>query len=127
VRGDTLRRALEMLAESTRNLGVDCQFSWSGGFRFAEASARADAVRIVQEALNNAVKHAAARSIRIVGRTDADAFVLVVADDGIEFDVEREKSTLGYQSLRHLSSSPGAALTNASCIGTATPATCMNP
>jgi len=127
VRGDTLRRALEMLAESTRNLGFDCQFSWSGGVRFAEASARAHAFRIVQEALNNAVKHAAARSIRIVGRTDADAFVLVVADDGIGFDVDRETYTLGLQSRRHRARSLGAALTIESRIGTGTTVTCRIP
>jgi two-component system sensor histidine kinase DegS len=41
--------------------------------------------RIVQEACENAIQHAQARSIQISGRLDPTNIVLVVKDDGIGF------------------------------------------
>ena len=44
--------------------------------------------RLVQEAVNNALRHAQARTIRVTLRDDADMLLLVVEDDGIGFDRE---------------------------------------
>jgi len=46
-------------------------------------------VRIVQEAVNNAVRHGEARTITVRARPAADAVELSVADDGRGFDVSR--------------------------------------
>jgi signal transduction histidine kinase len=45
-----------------------------------------EVLRIAQEALHNALRHADARRVRVSVRTDGDALVLEVADDGIGFD-----------------------------------------
>jgi signal transduction histidine kinase len=47
--------------------------------------------RVVQEALHNAVKHAKAKSIRIVFRQAASGLDLRIEDDGIGFDPDTEK------------------------------------
>ena len=44
--------------------------------------------RLVQEAVNNALRHAQAKTIRVTLRDDADTLLLVVEDDGIGFDRE---------------------------------------
>ncbi|MEP6953254.1 MAG: GAF domain-containing sensor histidine kinase [Solirubrobacteraceae bacterium] len=43
-------------------------------------------LRVAQEALHNALRHADARRVRVSVRTDGAALVLEVADDGIGFD-----------------------------------------
>jgi signal transduction histidine kinase len=43
-------------------------------------------VRIVQEALSNAIKHAAAKNISIISSTESEKWKIVVADDGSGFD-----------------------------------------
>jgi signal transduction histidine kinase len=44
--------------------------------------------RLVQEAVNNALRHAQATTIRVILRDEAGALALVVADDGVGFDRE---------------------------------------
>ncbi len=44
--------------------------------------------RLVQEAVNNALRHAQATKIRVTLRVDADALWLAIEDDGIGFDRE---------------------------------------
>ncbi|HSN70628.1 MAG TPA: two-component regulator propeller domain-containing protein [Steroidobacteraceae bacterium] len=43
--------------------------------------------RLVQEAVSNALRHAGAGAIRVTLRDETDALSLVVADDGVGFDV----------------------------------------
>jgi signal transduction histidine kinase len=43
-------------------------------------------LRVAQEALHNALRHADARRVRVSVRTENGALVLEVADDGIGFD-----------------------------------------
>jgi signal transduction histidine kinase len=47
-----------------------------------------EVLRIAQEALHNALRHADARRVRVSVHTDDGALVLEVADDGIGFDPE---------------------------------------
>ena len=44
--------------------------------------------RLVQEAVNNALRHAQARKIRVTLRDAAETLLLIVEDDGIGFDRE---------------------------------------
>lgn len=50
-------------------------------------------VRIVQEAVNNAVRHGNARNITVRARGTADAVELSVRDDGQGFDTQRPRAT----------------------------------
>jgi tetratricopeptide (TPR) repeat protein len=58
--------------------------------------------RILQEALSNVVRHAAAREVRIALRQTARQAVLTVADDGHGFEPERahEAGGLGLETIR---------------------------
>ena len=44
-------------------------------------------LRMTQESLNNALKHAQARNIRVLAEFKADSFVLIISDDGQGFSV----------------------------------------
>jgi two-component system sensor kinase len=44
--------------------------------------------RIVQEAVSNALRHAGASTIHVTLDAQADALQLVIADDGVGFDVD---------------------------------------
>ena len=72
---------LERLAEGLRASGVEVELRLEQTVPPPAAVALA-AERIVQEALTNVVKHAAARRVRVVVRSDDDAVDVEVTDDG---------------------------------------------
>ena len=81
------------------------------------------AYRVIQEALNNAVRHAKADSIEITLEKDGQTLKLEVTDDGIGFDKARARSSehIGLSSMRErvrlmdgkliIQSEPGAGTT----------------
>ncbi len=56
--------------------------------------------RILQEAVNNAIKHAEARTITVTFGREGDLFLLAVEDDGRGFDVESAERGNGLESMR---------------------------
>ena len=57
--------------------------------------------RVAQEALNNAIKHAQAASVRLFLTCDASAVTLVISDDGQGFDPQSVKAgRLGLSIMR---------------------------
>ena len=68
--------------------------------------------RIVQEAVNNVVKHAAARQVTISLDRTPEEYVLAVLDDGVGIDLNDEQhigSGLGIATMRERSQSVGGA------------------
>ena len=68
--------------------------------------------RIVQEAVNNVVKHAAARQVTISLDRTPEEYVLAVLDDGVGIDLSDEqhiRSGLGIATMRERSQSVGGA------------------
>jgi signal transduction histidine kinase len=62
---------------------------------------KVEAVRIVQEALTNAAKHAQARNIRVIVKRDAGpSLVVSVRDDGVGFDPASSSDGVGLSSMR---------------------------
>jgi len=78
--------------------------------------------RIAQEALNNALKHAAATSVTVRVRADEEWVTLEVADDGVGFDPDAvgEMGRLGLASMRERAEGLGGSLTIASASGQGT-------
>ena len=78
------------LAEMTRRLtaegSVQTQFQVSGTFRPLPPQVENNLLRIVQEAVNNAVRHAQARTISVNLDFDARNVRLSIRDDGRGFD-----------------------------------------
>lgn len=82
-----LAAGIEWLAEdSARHAGFACRVRLpAGNIALCEARATA-AFRIVQEALTNAARHAAARQVDIVVAKEGDHWRIEVRDDGRGFD-----------------------------------------
>jgi PAS domain S-box-containing protein len=69
--------------------------------------------RIAVEALNNALKHAAATSVTVYIRTDEERVELVVKDNGRGFDIDRmdESGGMGLDSMRERAERLGGSVT----------------
>jgi signal transduction histidine kinase len=84
--------------------------------------------RIALEALNNALKHAQARNIKVhlrqdePGRTEPARVTLEIADDGIGFDLAtaRERGGLGLSAMEERAAELGGRLTVESTPGSGT-------
>jgi signal transduction histidine kinase len=73
--------------------------------------------RIVQEQLNNIVKHAAARRIDMIIHGDSREMRIMISDDGTGFDVAAKRKGIGISNMinrvetfngsLHINSSPG--------------------
>ena len=79
-------------------------------------------LRIVQEAVNNAVKHAAPPAVTVALRYEPDRLVLEVADDGCGFVADRPAATghFGLRSLRNRAAKIGGAIRIESAPGRGT-------
>lgn len=51
--------------------------------------------RVIMEALNNSLKHAAANEVQVALQIETDTAVLTITDDGLGFDVNQIKSGMG--------------------------------
>jgi signal transduction histidine kinase len=112
-----LLRHLAEAAQSKARIRVDLSVS-SG--RTLPEEVHVTFYRVAQEALNNAVRHAAASSARIE-LTDAEAMVLTVADDGEGFDLAAvSPDRFGIVSMRERATSVGADLTIETAPGSGT-------
>jgi PAS domain S-box-containing protein len=77
--------------------------------------------RIAREALHNTVKHARATSARLVLRSQDDATVLEIVDDGVGFDPKRAyPGHLGLASMAERATAAGGELTVESAAGRGT-------
>jgi signal transduction histidine kinase len=83
-----LQTAIEWhVREFTRRHGLRVDFTHEALDERLDGATEVTVFRIVQEALNNVVKHAAARAVRIDLRRPAGALLLTIEDDGRGFDV----------------------------------------
>lgn len=103
LRGDDLAKALEGLAEVTRRIsGVECTLACSGEIEIDDPDRRVHVYRIVQEAVNNSVKHARANNIAIsVEQSDMDEILITVMDDGVGVPTDTDRGSVGIESMRY--------------------------
>jgi DNA-binding NarL/FixJ family response regulator/signal transduction histidine kinase len=98
--GRSLEEALQLeLAWANRTGVVDARLVTSGSPRALPSDLAHTLFRIAQEALTNALRHAAARSVRIGLVYGAEGVTLLVQDDGAGFDrtaVEQGGATEGH-------------------------------
>ena len=98
---DGLAVALTALAENTiRSGAVRCVFDYPAPLR-VEAEVAGQLYRIVQEAVNNALKHAECSEIRIGLERRGDALLLEVEDDGAGFDEAPDAEGIGFRVMRY--------------------------
>jgi two-component system CheB/CheR fusion protein len=86
VDGAGFMAALEQLAaETTNRCGIDCRVEGDDRVRIEDNVVATHLFRIVQEAINNAVKHAHPREILVRPELSNGTIRVTVADDGVGF------------------------------------------
>lgn len=103
----TLQKHVDVLR---RVHGVDIELSLDGVE--VEPELEREVFRVTQEAIGNALKHAAPEHVRVEARRDGRRLVVTVADDGSGFDPEgaRARRHLGLISMRERAEAIGGAL-----------------
>jgi signal transduction histidine kinase len=95
-----LQPALEWHARDfTRRYGLPVHLNMNGDLHRLPDDYRTCIYRVVQEALTNCVRHAAATCIRVTVTGHPDGLDVTVVDDGIGFDMDRKKSGLGLRGI----------------------------
>jgi two-component system sensor histidine kinase NreB len=106
-----LELALRQLAErSTVPGGVTCTFEGAGISTGLKPEHEHELLRIAQEAVSNAVRHARPHTVRITMAEESAHWVLAVADDGVGMEQSPELSArqgFGLASMRHRASAIG--------------------
>jgi signal transduction histidine kinase/PAS domain-containing protein len=104
-----------------KRAGVDARLLVEGAIELS-ASVEEALYHIAQEALNNALKHAAATSVTVHVRGEGDRVELEVVDNGTGFDLntERDRGGMGLVSMRERAEKLGGSLTVLSTPGEGT-------
>ena len=102
-------------ARFTRRTGIPVEFGCANGATRLAPALESLLFRIFQEALTNSLKHARARSIKVMLNLDVSQVALSVADDGIGFDLERvgsgtTQAGMGLLNMREMAEFAGGAL-----------------
>src|SRR5918993_866489 len=98
-----LVKSVESLVELSRQQAPGCKISLVVEEDFPEGLARELGVqlsRILQEALTNARRHSGARSVEVRLRTEGEALVAEVWDDGRGFDPGSPRAGVGLSAMR---------------------------
>ena len=115
----TLQKHVEVLRR-TRHLDVEVR---ADAYETQPKNVELTIFRIVQEALNNAIQHAAARRIQVTIARRGDRLAVVVADDGGGFDTadpQIRARRLGITSMEERAQELGGRLTVESSAGDGT-------
>ena len=84
--------ALRELAETTQQRsGAQVQVSIAGGLAALPGGTEQALYRVAQEALENIVRHANARQVRLELAQHGPALEMVIQDDGVGFDVDQAR------------------------------------
>jgi signal transduction histidine kinase len=95
-----LETALEDLTVQVQRLhGLECEFEAQGPGDACETSVAIHLYRIAQEAINNAIKHAAAKRIVVSLDFSKEHKLLTIEDDGCGFDPQSEHGPSSGMSL----------------------------
>ena len=97
-----LETALQNLADRTASVcGLACRFVNPEGVSLKDHSAATHLFYIAQEAVNNAVKHAGARTITIELLKNRARIALRIADDGAGLPTPMPKAGIGLQIMQY--------------------------
>ena len=126
---DGLSSAIEELVRNTDvSPYLGCEFVEDGNVEIADQDVRLHLYRIVQEAINNALKHAQATRIRVSLAREGNATRLQIQDDGIGFTRRRRIGrSLGLTGMYYRARAIGARLDVISSPGEGTTIRCYVP
>lgn len=97
-----LQPALRELVKSwnSNNGGVQVTLETTGQERKLQNQTALSLFRMAQELITNSVRHGAPTTIFVQLIDHGDTMMLIVEDDGIGFDTERESQGLGLRNIR---------------------------
>jgi two-component system sensor histidine kinase DegS len=119
----TLRRYVRIWSEET---GIEAEFTATGGDQRLPSYAEVTIFRVVQEALENASKHANPSRVQVALRLDGQTAHVRVEDDGHGFDVQEalasadEQRTIGLALIQDRAQMLGGTLDIDSAVGRGT-------
>jgi signal transduction histidine kinase len=125
--------ALEALADRTRTRGVDVELAVDLDYEAGRTTTRPEpeletaVYRVVQEAVNNAVKHAGAEDVAVTVREEDGVITVRVRDEGHGFDAGDPTRGYGLVGMRERVESLGGALAIESAPGAGTTVTVRLP
>lgn len=109
---DGLLPALDQLATQVRDqYGFDCALRTTTQAQFKDATTATHLFRIVQEAVSNALRHGKPSAITLAVRTDSDALVVEVKDNGSGFVHNPDGRGLGTRLMQDRAQRIGGAVT----------------
>jgi signal transduction histidine kinase len=120
-----LRALTESVAEQT---GIACSFKAARSPRIRDDDTALHLYRLVQEAVNNAVKHARAQHIRVALERARHRTTIRVCDDGVGIPADAASGTgTGLRIMRHRAKLIGGVLDVKPLDGGGTAVTCALP
>lgn len=124
-----LASALEQLALQTRVAGrIQCHLTCRKPILIEDSNVAKHLLRIAQEAVNNAVKHARPKSISIQLQQDPGELSMQIQDDGVGLPKNRkQKAGMGLEVMRHRAHVIGASMEINSKPGRGVTVTCILP
>ncbi|MCW3119383.1 MAG: histidine kinase [Chitinophagaceae bacterium] len=94
--GELIRDVLFNLNQNTK---IKTEFTYSVSDEPLPDDLKLNIYRIIQEQLNNIVKHAAAKKVNVSVQADHHVITVVVADDGKGFDVNKKRTGIGISNV----------------------------
>ncbi len=91
----------ELIYGINRSSGIDCSFTYDNGVEWddLEGDIKINAYRIVQESLQNCVKHAQCKQVTVDFRPEGNQLQLTISDDGVGFDIGKGKRGIGLRNV----------------------------
>ncbi len=93
---DAIVDLVEMVSSSS---GLNVQFKHKGYIAHLDKNRKLALFRILQEQLNNIIKHAQAKNVEVVLEQKPDFTILTIKDDGKGFDVETPGNGIGLNNM----------------------------
>jgi two-component system NarL family sensor kinase len=104
IRNGGLTKAMELLIIQLQKLAVpQVTYELKGDYQFLDEQKEIFILRILQEAINNVIRHSGAASLRISLTYENNSLTMVVHDNGRGFDatvIETKKNTSGLSNMR---------------------------
>jgi PAS domain S-box-containing protein len=115
----------QLAADTEHRYGISCRVVCSEPAPVEDTATAAQLFRIVQEAVNNAAKHARAEHIAIELKTDDSQITFEVRDDGVGIPKDLEHTTgMGLRIMNHRADVIGANVSVGPASGGGTLVTC---
>ncbi len=91
----------ELIYGINKSSGIDCSFTYDNGVEWddLEGDIKINAYRIVQESLQNCVKHAQCKQVTVDFRPEGNQLQLTISDDGVGFDIGKGKRGIGLRNV----------------------------